>query len=163
MTSITDPKSNRTKFIRDLQGRVTAKVFADGTGNSQTVNYIYEDRTSRLKSMTDALNRRTRYFYDNANNISQVSYTTTSETPLTPNTPSVNYTYDNYSRIWKMTDGTGLTTYAYYPVNSSPSLGAGKLQSIDGPLANDTIAFTYDELGRALSRSINGVAETGGA
>ena len=114
-----------------------------------------------MKSSTDALNRRTNYSYSVDNNISQVSYTDSSGNPLDPPTPSVSYTYDpNYNRVATMTDGTGLTTYAYYPVNSSPALGAGKLESIDGPLANDTITFTYDELGRTLSQSIDGVAET---
>ena len=31
---------------------------------------------------------------------------------------------------------------------------------MDGPLANDTITYTYDELGRVVNRAINGVATT---
>jgi RHS repeat-associated protein len=165
LTSITDPKSQTTTFNRDLQGRVYQKVFAD----ARTINYLFEGQsgpnmsgaTSRLKSSTDALNRRTNYSYFVDDNISQVSYTDTSGNPLNPPTPSVNYTYDaNYNRLATMTDGTGLTNYAYYPIGSPPALGAGKLQSVDGPLADDTIAFTYDELGRTLGQSINSVAET---
>ena len=165
LNSITDPNGNVTTFNRDLQSRVYQKVFADST----TIDYLFEGQTapntagatSRLKSSTDALNRRTNYSYSVDNNISQVNYTDSSGNPLDPPTPSVGYTYDpNYNRVATMTDGTGLTTYAYYPVNSSPALGAGKLESIDGPLANDTITFTYDELGRTLSQSIDGVAET---
>jgi hypothetical protein len=34
------------------------------------------------------------------------------------------------------------------------------LHTIDGPLANDTIALTYDTLGRSKTRSINGSANT---
>ena len=37
-------------------------------------------------------------------------------------------------------------------------MGAGKLASIDGPLSNDTITFSYDQLGRVTNRSINGTA-----
>ena len=55
-----------------------------------------------------------------------------------------------------MIDGTGTTVYSYYPVNGQ--LGAGKLQSVAGPLANSAIAYTYDQLGRIVGRSINGAA-----
>jgi RHS repeat-associated protein len=66
-----------------------------------------------------------------------------------------------------MTDGTGTTAYSYNPyapyvagtpISSVP--GAGRLASVTGPLTNETIAYTYDELGRRLTRSINGSANT---
>jgi RHS repeat-associated protein len=38
--------------------------------------------------------------------------------------------------------------------------GAGRLATIDGPWDNDTIAYTYDELGRMVQRSIGGVSES---
>ena len=54
----------------------------------------------------------------------------------------MDYTYDpNYNRVTMMTDGTGVTNYSYYPVTAPSAFGAGKLESIDGPLANDTITF----------------------
>jgi len=59
-----------------------------------------------------------------------------------------------------MTDGIGTTTYSYNAIPATPTLGAGRLAAIDGPLGNDTIAYTYDELGRVLTRSINGSANT---
>jgi hypothetical protein len=58
-----------------------------------------------------------------------------------------------------MTDGTGTTSYAYHPVDGS-TFGAGNLHTIDGPLASDTIAHTYDALGRMKTQSINGAANT---
>src|ERR1041384_8293045 len=63
------------------------------------------------------------------------------------------------ARVATMTDGTGLTTYGYYPVTSG-QLGAGQLSTIDGPLTNDTITYTYDQLGRVVGRDINGTAQT---
>src|SRR5947209_16438332 len=57
-----------------------------------------------------------------------------------------------------MVDGTGTTTYTYYPVTTGGTLGAAQLATVDGPLSNDTISYTYDELGRFAGRSINGVA-----
>src|SRR5205823_2807822 len=36
---------------------------------------------------------------------------------------------------------------------------ANNLATIDGPLADDTIAFNYDELGRVVGRAIDGAAQ----
>src|SRR5207237_590016 len=58
-----------------------------------------------------------------------------------------------------MVDGTGTTAYTYHPAGQ---LGAGQVASVDGPLSADTITYGYDELGRVLSRAINGVAMTHG-
>ena len=52
-------------------------------------------------------------------------------------------------------DETGTTTYTYHPAGQ---LGAGLVASVDGPLVDDTITYVYDELGRVVSRAINGVA-----
>ncbi len=54
--------------------------------------------------------------------------------------------------------GTGTTLYAYYPVTTPPTLGAGRLTSVDGPLANDTVTYVYDGLGRVKTRSLNGAS-----
>jgi len=161
LNSITDPNGSVTTFHRDLQGRVYQKVFAD----TSTVDYLFEGQTapntvgatSSLKSSTDALNRRTNFFYFIDDNLSEVSYTDTSGNQLSPPTPSVSFVYDpNHNRMETMNDGTGLTTYTYHAI---PGLGAGKLQSIDGPLADDTISFIYDELGRTTERRVNGIME----
>jgi hypothetical protein len=57
-----------------------------------------------------------------------------------------------------MTDGIGTTSYGYLAVTNT-QLGAGQLASVDGPLANDTITYTYDVLGRTKSQAINGIAQ----
>jgi RHS repeat-associated protein len=165
LTSITDPKSQITTFYRDIQSRVYQKVFQDGT----TIDYLYEGQTapntagatSRLQSSTDAKGQRTNYTYFVDDNVQQVSYTNSAGQPLTPPTPSVSYTYDaNYSRVATMVDGIGTTTYGYKPIAVPPALGAGQLASIDAPLANDTITFAYDQLGRVTNRSVNGTANS---
>ena len=165
LTSITDPKNQTTTFYRDIQGRVYQKVFQDGT----TIDYLYEGQTapntagatSRLKSSTDAKSQRTNYIYFADDNIQQISYTNLAGQPLTPATPSVSYTYDpNYNRVSTMVDGTGTTTYGYHPIAVPPALGAGQLASIDAPLANDTITFSYDQLGRVTNRSVNGAVNS---
>jgi hypothetical protein len=56
------------------------------------------------------------------NNLQQISDTNAIRT-----TPSVSYIYDtNYNRLLTMTDGTGLTTYAYNAITSPRSLGAAR-------------------------------------
>jgi RHS repeat-associated protein len=165
LTAIVDANHHRTTFLRDLQSRVYQKVFDDST----TTDYRYEGQsgpdtpgaTSRLELSTDALNHRTRYAYWKDNNISQVSYTDASNHPLSPPTPSVNFTYDtNYNRIKTMTTGESEETiYGYYDIDPSPTINAGKLKSVNGPLGNDTIVYTYDSLGRVQTEAVNGVTE----
>jgi RHS repeat-associated protein len=165
LSSITDPKNQTTTFYRDIQSRVYQKVFQDNT----TIDYLYEGQTapntagatSRLQSSTDAKSQRTNYSYFADDTSQQISYTNTAGQPLTPPTPSVSYTYDpNYNRVSTMVDGIGTTTYGYNPIAVPPALGAGQLASIDAPLANDTITFSYDQLGRVNNRSINGAANS---
>jgi hypothetical protein len=57
-----------------------------------------------------------------------------------------------------MTDGIGTTVYGYHAVTNIQS-GAGQLASVDGPLANDTVSYEYDELGRVKRRAIDGVGQ----
>ena len=58
-----------------------------------------------------------------------------------------------------MVDGIGTTGYTYNAI-ASGTLGAGQLASVDGPLPNDTLTYSYDQLGRNTGYAINGVGET---
>jgi len=151
LSEIVDPLKHITTFNYDLQSRLISKIYDDG----KAISYKY-DTTSRMTEMTDAKGQTTKYSYYIDDNIKQVDYTSAIIA-----TPSVFYSYDDkYNRLDTMTDGTGITAYAYYPVKPKPTLGTGKLQRINGPLANDDIVYTYDTLGRIKSRSINGVASS---
>jgi RHS repeat-associated protein len=151
LAGITDPLGQTTTWLRDLQGRVTTKIYADGT----QINYAYENTTSRLKSVTDAKNQTTAYGYFNDNDLRQVVYSNAIIA-----TPGVSFAYDtNYNRPLTMTDGTGITAYSYNPITTTPTLGAGRLASVAGPLPNATITYTYDVLGRVANRVINNAAQ----
>ena len=127
------------------------KVYPDLT----QITYGYEANSSRMKSVTDARNQTTQYQYFTDNNLKQVSYVN-----AVIATPSVAFTYDtNYNRVLTMVDGVGTSTYSYYAVTNG-QLGAGRLASVDGPLANDTITYNYDALGRVTNRAINGMAQS---
>jgi RHS repeat-associated protein len=150
VSRMTDSSGNVTAWSRDLQGRVISKTLADGT---KTL-FTYESSVSRLKLIADAKGQVTSYQYYIDNNLKQVSY---GNTPVA--TPSVFYTYDGtYNRVVRVQDGTGMTSYKYYAASgAAPQPGALRLASADGPLANDTITYTYDELGRQVGRAINAV------
>jgi RHS repeat-associated protein len=150
LDKLIDSDNNATTWERDLQGRVTREVPADGAD----WEYTYETTTSRLKKVKDAKDQETQYSYFLDSKLQQVSYPTAQVT-----TPSVSYTYDStYDRIATMVDGTGTTTFTYHPVTATPTLGATQLSTVDGPLTNDTISYGYDELGRRVSRTLNGVS-----
>jgi RHS repeat-associated protein len=151
LDALIDGAGNRTRWDRDLEGRVITETRADGSAT----HYTYENTTARLKQLTDRKGQATTYDYFLDNAFKQKAYTNTSVA-----TATVSATYDaTYPRLATITDGTGTTSYAYLTVTSG-QLGAGQLASIDGPLTNDTITYNYDELGRVASRSINAVSQS---
>jgi RHS repeat-associated protein len=152
LESLTDPLGHTTTWTRDVQGRVISKHYDDGSQTSNT----YENATSRMKQITDAKGEQTIFDYSIDNDLKQIMYSNS-----VIQTPSVSYTYDaNYNRILTMVDGAGTTTYDYSPITNPPTLGAGRLVSIDGPLGNDTITYAYDALGRVAARAINAVTNS---
>jgi YD repeat-containing protein len=70
----------------------------------------------------------------------------------------VSFTYDAaYGRLAAMVDGIGTTSYTY---RAPGLLGAGAVEAVVGPVTNDTLTYGYDELGRVVSRTLNGVTST---
>jgi len=57
-----------------------------------------------------------------------------------------------------MTDGVGTTTYSYKAAGTAG--GALKVASINGPLSDDTLTYTYDELGRIATRALGSTTTT---
>lgn len=157
LQGLTDAMGRVTKWKYDAQARLIEKTYPDNT----KLTYTYETGSGRLKAVADAKDQRTNYEYFVDDQLKKVTYTDLAGSALSPATPSVEYTYDaDYGRLASMVDGIGTTTYAYNAVTTTPTLGAGRLASIDGPWSNDTIAYSYDELGRVNSRSVNSVAQT---
>jgi RHS repeat-associated protein len=149
LKSLTDPMGRTTTWRHDIQGRLRCKEYADGS----RVIYRYENMISHLSQKIDEKLQVTQYDYNWDDTLSRITYNNAAVA-----TPPVAFTYDsNYSRLRSMTDGTGTTRYEYIPITPAPSLGAGQLARVDGPLPNDAIIFSYDELGRRVSTAINGV------
>jgi RHS repeat-associated protein len=147
--SLTDPNGNVTTWAIDVQSRVTGKTYANGSGVTNT----YENTTSRLRAVTDALGQTRQYSYALDNQLLGIKYLNAVKA-----TPSVSFTYDPYfARITSMTDGSGTTGFAYY---APGTLGALKLAQETPPFANSAIAYGYDALGRLSSRSVGGDVES---
>jgi RHS repeat-associated protein len=148
LDAIIDANGNTTNWERDVQGRVTKQIQANGS----EWEYMYESTISRLKTVTDPKAQVKTFGYFVDDNPSGVTYTNEQYT-----TPDVSFTYESaFNRMATMVDGAGTTTYSYHSIGASPDLGAGRLASVDGPLADDTISYTYDELGRVVRRAIDG-------
>ena len=150
LDSVIDPMGRITRWIRDVQGRVTAKVYPDGS----RIHYDYDQATGWLKSVRDERNQITQFDYNLDGTLRQKRYFNS----VIPTAP-VKFIYDpNYRRVLTVEDGTGITTFGYHPITGTPAPGALGIASIDGPLVNDTITFVYDELSRVARREIGGVA-----
>ena len=152
LLALIDAAGNATWWKYDAQDRVTGKYYADGSG----ITYAYENTTSQLHLRTDEKGQQTYYQYFIDDNLENISYPN-----ATIATAPVSYTYDtNYNRLVTMHDGIGTTLYSYNPITSPPSIGAGQLASVSGPLPNSQVTYQYDALDRVISRAINGVAQT---
>jgi RHS repeat-associated protein len=143
LASLTDPNGNTTSWGIDVEGRPTAKQYADGS----SVGYTYENTTSRLKAVTDALGQTKQYAYAADDRVAGISYLNA----VNP-TPNVAFTWDGYfPRLAAMSDGSGTTQYSYFPPGV---LGALRLQQEIGPIG--AIAYGYDALGRIATRNVGG-------
>jgi len=144
LDALVDAKGNRTTWERDINGRVTREIRADGTTDTL---YTY-DGTGRLSTVTDPMDQVTTYIYNIDDSLASAGFT--NETIATPD---ISHTYDTYyPRAATMVDGNGTTTYSYVAAGTN---GAGSLASVNGPFSNDTINYTYDELGRVATRMLN--------
>jgi RHS repeat-associated protein len=150
LDQLIDPMDRITTWRHDIAGRITAKVYADGS----TIRYAYEPLSGRLSMITDEKSQVKTRTYNLDDTLAGIAYTHAEHS-----TPNVAFTYDaEFRRIKRMIDGIGTTLYTYYPI-ASGTLGAGQIASVDGPLPNDTLTYGYDELGRDTSYAINGVGE----
>jgi RHS repeat-associated protein len=144
LDALIDAKGQRTTWERDVLGRATREIRADGTTDT---SYTY-DLAGRLKTVTDPMDQVMTYTYNLDGSLASTGFT--NETIATAD---ISQTYDTYyPRVATMVDGNGTTTYAYVAAGTN---GAGQVATIDGPLSNDTMVYAYDEIGRVASRKLN--------
>lgn len=131
-----DGNGNVTEWQRDEASRVTKKIHANGTFDAYTYDF-----SGRLSTEVDAMSRTVTYAYGVDDRLAKKDYSDAA-------TPDVTYAYDAwFPRLTSRVDGSGTTTFAYHPYGASAN-GAGQVALVNGPLANDTLKHTYDQLGR---------------
>ena len=138
LIALIDPKQNTTLWQYDQLSQMVKKTYPDAS----TEQYTYH----ALGGILTATNRSgtvTTYTYDDHGN---------RLTRDISGLPMVTLTYDDWDRVDTMADGIGTTDYTFDDL--------GRPTQIDGPWANDTVAYTYQDALRKVTRSINGVAET---
>ena len=126
-TKIIDSDHKTTSFQYDLDNRLIKRIYADG----KFLTYTY-DKAGLLTKFTNSRNIERNYSYDANHNFLTINYS--------DNTPDGTFTYDDYNRVITRTDGIGSWQYGYNANN--------RLTSVDGPWADDTITYQYDELGQ---------------
>lgn len=152
LESVIDPMGRPTRWQYDIQGRLIAKTYVDGS----RVSYEYEEGRSRLKAIRDEKGQVKRFDYNLDDTLRHIRYENCEHA-----TPNVRFDYDPYfRRLTSMEDGVGVTRFSYYPISSEPMLGAGMLASVDGPFDNDTMSYSYDEMGRVTARDLSGSVES---
>lgn len=150
--ALTDGEGNKTRWEYDLQGRMTAKVYPDQT------EWLYNyDRTGRLKQVIDAAGNVKDYAYHLDDNLHRIEYAVATGFAATP---GVEFEYQTYvNRLWKThvhrTSTPETTTYSYHPFGST---GGGRVASITDGITGAVLGYTYDNVGRLLTRQIDGSA-----
>lgn len=157
LLKLTDPAGNVTSWNHDLQGRKIQKVYADRT----TCNYGYETGAGRMLSRKDALNQTTNYFL----NVDGTTFATGYQNAINPTSSVINSYDSKFSRITSVQNNWGTISYSYnnYVTSpgSTPTTGGGRLATVTNDvIANSTISYTYDSLGRTTNRSINGASNS---
>ena len=155
LSSITDPLNHITSWGRDAEGRVTQKSYDNG----KSIALTYEPMSGRLSTITDSKNQIKTFTYYLDDTIAGIAYSGATYNDINGQaivTPNVSFVYDpNYQRPKSMSDGVGQTTYLYYPISTSPTTGAGCLSNVAGPYPQQSIKYTYDELGRLKIREVD--------
>lgn len=142
LETLTDALGNVTRFSHDLQGRLTAKRYADNQG----VDYFYENTTSRLESRIDALDQTTQYHYAQDDFVSDITYANSRNS-----TADRHFHYDAaYHRLTAFDNGQGQTTLSYVPAGHP---GAGRLAQETAP-DGYRIERNYDMLGRLQTNTV---------
>ena len=117
------------------RGRLTTKVFADGTSNS----YEYL-QNGLLKKSVWARGIDAEYDYDAAGSLTNVNYSDT--------TPDVAYSLDRLGRAVEVTDGIGTWTNTY--------LADGQLESVTLPqVADGVLEYERDALSRLTNIAVS--------
>jgi RHS repeat-associated protein len=157
LTGLVDALGHRTSWTYDLEGRPISKIYADG---SQYI-YAYDTNfTSRLLSVEDPKTQIKNFTYNDDDSIQEASYADC----------TIVYSYDTYyprltgaTKTIAATNVTYPTSFSYNSAytGGAPIAGGCRLQTEVGPLGSTaSVSYSYDELGRRIGDSINGIGSS---
>jgi RHS repeat-associated protein len=150
LQKLTDPAGNETHWEWNISGQNLSKTYADGRKFTHTY-----DGSGRLIATLDPKGQTTRLTYNTDGSVASKNY----DNAVVATSP-VSYAYDPfYPRLASWTDALGTTTNTYHPADGMTP-GAGGLASVDGPWANDTIAYLHDAQGRPSGYTLPGGGES---
>ena len=131
-----------TRWLRDeATGLVTNKVYADGKGP----RYTYTP-DGRLATRTWARGIVTTYSYDDNGALTNTVYS--------DGTPTISLAYNRAGQQTCAEDAAGVTTFLY------DNFGAVTNETVVGVAGTNTIERFYDNFGRSLGYSLNGVRQS---
>ena len=133
-----DSKGNSTQWVYDAMNRAISKQYQDGTTE------IYSFGGGLLRQTTGTRGQVIKYGYDDNNNLLVVGY---------PNMADVTMSYNKLDDVTGSGDGIGSQFFHYDAY--------GRLLALDGPLANDTQTYTYDQLQRIKTQTLERGASGG--
>lgn len=164
LTGWTDPRGVEATLKRDETGNVTG--ISDSLGNETSMNY---DPAGRLR------NRQTEeqsvaYRYDREGRVRDVRYAPKEQ---------VKYKYDDYGRITEAATTEATTTYAYDALDRvigeqqllpggrkviiiyeyTPAGDRSMIKTLGADGQSETTRYKYDQLGRVIEISTNGVKQ----
>jgi RHS repeat-associated protein len=137
--SIIDNKYQKTTFVYNEQNKVRGSLDSLGKGYSNT----YDGALNLLTSKDTRGVSRTMVYYRN-NRVKSIQFSN--------GTPSIAYVYDPNGNRLSMTDGVGMKTYTYDPLNN--------LETVSDISRNFNLGYTYDAVGNRTSMQNNKVSGT---
>ena len=153
LSKLTDPAGRVTEWKRDILGRVTEKIMPDLVTKT---TYSYYPRSARLASMRRPNDKNSpqptvSYSYLVDGRLHKEDY---SDNSVSSGVADLTHTYEpgGLGRLLYTTDSfLGYTQYTYRPLNAD---GGGAVETISGPLADDTLEYVYDWQGRVSTENL---------
>lgn len=148
LTELTNPRGKTTKWIYNSAGQVLEKIYPGVNKEGERFTYVNynEPGAGKIKTFTsyrdpDPKVITLNYYYDG-----QIAEVTGQQT--------VRYQYDSWRRLSQQIQdtGTGMTSGTYSFTRDL----LGRPTSIDGPWADDTIGYAYNDAARSVTRTSPG-------
>ncbi|MEO5912603.1 MAG: RHS repeat-associated core domain-containing protein [Luteolibacter sp.] len=144
LTELTDPKNQVTKWVYNGANQLTDKTYSDLT---REVFKYYPVSTGygggKISNYTNRREQVTYFSYEYDGQLDSISGQST-----------VSFDYDSWRRPFKQIQGSGSNVTPGTTTFTHDLLG--RLTSIDGPWADDTIGYLYEDADRKVTRNSPG-------